>query len=333
MNSSDEGITPRREALDSVVAAFVPHKIAIHFDVGDLYDQVPGSLDPLDYDLGGGEQVPFSNGLYFSPVDGRADFYNYKDAYFSYDRLQFFHYLIFANSQNLNGSSGSSGLAEFEGNDLIVSLGNWGLSAAGDLNKLINFQATTLMHELGHNLGLHHGGNESTNYKPNYLSVMNYTYQLRGLPTIGTNEGDRMHEEVFDACTTTLTNGPSDSYTTFVMDFSDNSSISLNENSLNETLGFGRTGSQPVDFNCANGAAETALSADINNDANVNSLLTDHNDWANLVTDFGGLNQISIHGAQLTEQIEQIDTPFIVWPVRVQYDRMPYIVETMVKPE
>ncbi len=330
MDSNDEGITPRKEALDNVVAAFAPHNIAIHFDVGDLYDQVGGSLDPLDYDLGGGQQVPLSNGMHFSPGDGRADFYDYKDAYFSTDRLQFFHYLIFANSQNFDGSAGSSGLAEIVGNDLIVSLGNWGLSAAGDLNKLINYQASTLMHELGHNLGLHHGGNESANYKPNYLSVMNYTYQLRGLPTIGDNEGDRMHEEEADACTTDLINGPSDNHVGFVLDFSDNSSNSLNEASLNETLGFGRTGSQAVDFNCASGATETALSNyDINKDS-LFTTLTDHDDWANLVTDFGGLNNQSIHGAQLTEQI---DTPFIVWPVRVQYDRMPYIVETMAKPE
>jgi hypothetical protein len=329
MNSADEGVTPRKEALDSVVAAFAPHNIAIHFDVGDLYDQDSGNLDPLDFDLGGGQQVPLANGISFSPVDGQADFYDYKAAYFNNARLQFFHYLIFANSQNFDGSLSSSGLAELEGNDIIVTLGNWGLSAAGDLNKLINYQATTLMHELGHNLGLGHGGNESTNFKPNYLSVMNYTYQLRGLPTIGSNEGDRMHAEVADACATTLTNGPTDSYTSFVLDFSDNGSISLDETNLNETLGFGRTGSGAVDFNCANGATETALSADINKDASTTTL-TDHDDWANLVTDFGGLSTLSNQGVQRTAPV---DTPFIVWPVRVQYDRSPYIVETLQRPE
>lgn len=46
--------------------------------------------------------------------------------------------------------------------------------------------AGTFMHELGHTLGLQHGGNESVNNKINYLSVMNYLFQTTGL--VGTNE-------------------------------------------------------------------------------------------------------------------------------------------------
>jgi hypothetical protein len=37
-----------------------------------------------------------------------------------------------------------------------------------------NAQAGTFMHEFGHNLGLHHGGGDFANAKPNYPSVMNY---------------------------------------------------------------------------------------------------------------------------------------------------------------
>ena len=37
------------------------------------------------------------------------------------------------------------------------------------------------MHELGHTLGLGHGGNAVPNCKPNYLSLMNYVFQLGGL--------------------------------------------------------------------------------------------------------------------------------------------------------
>src|SRR4030043_695202 len=34
------------------------------------------------------------------------------------------------------------------------------------------------MHELGHTLGLPHGGDVAVNYKPNYLSIMNYAFEF-----------------------------------------------------------------------------------------------------------------------------------------------------------
>ena len=43
-------------------------------------------------------------------------------------------------------------------------------------------QSGTFMHELGHVLGLGHGGDSGINLKPNYLSVMSYAFQL-GIPT------------------------------------------------------------------------------------------------------------------------------------------------------
>src|SRR6185436_17689681 len=46
--------------------------------------------------------------------------------------------------------------------------------------KRSNSEASVFMHELGHNLGLHHGGDEDTNRKPNYLSIMNYSFETIG---------------------------------------------------------------------------------------------------------------------------------------------------------
>jgi len=51
-------------------------------------------------------------------------------------------------------------------------------------------QAGTLMHEFGHNLQLCHGGifdpplftQCNANFKPNYISIMNYAFQTRGIP-------------------------------------------------------------------------------------------------------------------------------------------------------
>ncbi len=70
------------------------------------------------------------------------------------------------------------------GNDFVVSLGMWTpnmLAAAGGLKAA---EEGTLMHELGHTLGLEHGGRrdngslDETNCKPNYQSVMNYAWQV-----------------------------------------------------------------------------------------------------------------------------------------------------------
>ena len=47
-------------------------------------------------------------------------------------------------------------------------------------------QAGTFMHELGHTIGLRHGGGDNTNFKPNYLSVMNYLALTSTTPLAGT---------------------------------------------------------------------------------------------------------------------------------------------------
>ena len=49
----------------------------------------------------------------------------------------------------------------------------------------------TFLHEFGHTLGLRHGGFDDDNFKPNYLSPMNYLYQLGGW----IDPADRRHFE------------------------------------------------------------------------------------------------------------------------------------------
>ncbi|MBO6512963.1 MAG: hypothetical protein JJ974_03225 [Phycisphaerales bacterium] len=62
------------------------------------------------------------------------------------------------------------GMGEIPGNDFIVTL--------RDPNDRPNDMAASIMHELGHNLGLRHGGGDNINFKPNYFSVMNYMHAL-----------------------------------------------------------------------------------------------------------------------------------------------------------
>ena len=96
-------------------------------------------------------------------------------------RTGIFHYCI---SMHQFATFPNSGLARpatqgSGGNDFIVSLAP--ISATpSNMN-----QAGTFMHELGHNLGLGHGGVDGVNFKPNYLSIMNYSFQLNGLTRNG----------------------------------------------------------------------------------------------------------------------------------------------------
>src|SRR5207249_1535359 len=64
-------------------------------------------------------------------------------------------------------------------------LGSFALTSVGSVihnRGTTDQQAGTLMHEIGHNLGLRHGGGDNDNCKPNYRSVMSYTRQFAGSP-------------------------------------------------------------------------------------------------------------------------------------------------------
>jgi len=73
-----------------------------------------------------------------------------------------------------------SGTAEgFEGDggdDFMITFGSTGPNGWNHTRDVRN-HAGTFMHELGHTLGLRHGGVDHIRYKPNYYSVMNYTWQ------------------------------------------------------------------------------------------------------------------------------------------------------------
>lgn len=109
------------------------------------------------------------------------------------------------------GPSSSSGHSDIGGADSLITFGLWPADdnpgcqpdpaavPAGQSNYCDNqvgnvqAQAGTLMHELGHSFSLTHGGTYPQNYpaspltygvncKPNYESVMNYLFQVRGFP-------------------------------------------------------------------------------------------------------------------------------------------------------
>ncbi len=80
-----------------------------------------------------------------------------------------------------SGKAGSgSGFSDVGGAGTLVTLGSWPLAF-----QTVSAKGGTLMHELGHTLGLLHGGGDDTNCKSNYQSVMNYMFQTKLLGPSG----------------------------------------------------------------------------------------------------------------------------------------------------
>jgi hypothetical protein len=99
-----------------------------------------------------------------------------------------YYYVLFAHQQYpslFDRFGSSSGIAEdIPGRSLLVTLGSqfWGQDPkTGHHIGTVDEQEGTLMHEMGHLLGLRHGGKDNMHYKPNYDSVMNYAFQMASL--------------------------------------------------------------------------------------------------------------------------------------------------------
>ena len=217
-----------------------------------------------------------------------------KGANFEAVRGPVFHYAISAHGHH----GTSSGVArDIPSSDLLVTLGAGCLGLTGsDCTLDATAQAGTLMHELGHNLGLHHGGNDDLLNKPNYLSVMNYSFQLTGLLR---------------------------SNLTFFLDYS-RFSISRNESALDEAHGLGASGAAaalttmgrcpggaqttysvadgPTDFNC-DGTTGATVAADINGDTQTTAL-PGFDDWPALVFNGGAVGGSGVALPSTTPLIE-----------------------------
>lgn len=160
------GLKPSQTAFDRVTQAFASAPVS-NFDGTSgiaLHFVMSNQIAAADVDLD------------LNPV--WDDYTVIKNKYFPSRRGPYFHYLLVAHRYNGGSSSGRS--RGIPGHDFLVTLGNWATPGGTEQQ-----QAGTLMHELGHNLGLEHGGNEAANDKPNYLSVMSYTYQMPGLQIDG----------------------------------------------------------------------------------------------------------------------------------------------------
>lgn len=176
-------------------------------------------------------------------------------------RTGYFHYQMHVHRHGVPPNDTRSGIAEIVGDDSIVSL-----ECRGVAQSVLN----TILHELGHNLGLRHGGDSDCDGKPNYDSIMNRRNQFKGQ--------DR-------DC-----NGYPD-HASFI-GYSAGRRIDIDENALDERLGVCRSDDpafRPVDWNGNGITTEFGLKIDLNayqqqamECGSTYSVLRDFDDWANI---------------------------------------------------
>ncbi|TWP47558.1 DUF11 domain-containing protein [Lentzea tibetensis] len=242
--------------------------------------------------------LPLTDGVDWDsgPMTGEA----IRNANFDAKLRPYFHYSLWNHNQpnTATGVNTSSGFCcSNSGKDVLVSLGSW-TGGVGTTRE----QSGTFAHELGHALGLGHGGDQGINCKPNYRSVMSYVYQTTGLP-----------DDFLPAPTVDLNgDGLVDNRDKLRLDYSRNQDFTLNENDLHESIGVAGHGEEffwdgdnnsatpwkrarggtPIDWNDNGTIEQTGISADINAmsisgdqgcpNASPGQALTGHHDWANL---------------------------------------------------
>lgn len=283
----ETNLAPSKTAMRMVYESFRKEGINLHIDAGpDSVDYVTGNKWG---DLSGGNEIPYNK--HFDLGSGYVNWNLTTENNFSSARERIFKHCMFIYQiQNFTISGKSN---DIPGQYFIIANQEW-LRNLGDIAV-----AGTFMHELGHTLGLGHGGvkedgtQDEEMYKPNYLSIMNYLFQTTGLAGIN------------------------------ALDYSQHKLPDLDESALSETAGidpFGLTegtnfgtklriagnnaatvlniAGVPIDFN-QDGTISEEISFDVNKDGN-DDILKGCKDWDKLTYTGGNVgytgNTIHVSG-------------------------------------
>jgi len=309
-----ESYAPNPAGIQIVVDSFRQHGVILHIDPQHtaiplhsviVFDAPGNSVYSFDPACTGPDAVGFSalKAQYFHPPSDHPWHYVIFGKYVQVDS---FDNLLncYRNDDFPKGfyDVGNTGYSVIPGYDFVVTFGQFYDNADrqgcfGDFQTgavlpcwpVPDYEwATMFMHELGHNLGLYHGGygtpapnggSFTDNYKPNYVSVMNYAYSTQS--------------PIVTSSTTTA------SGYWYRVDYSDETLLPLDERNLDETTGVGPTlhptdhiqwlcsgpicdfglAGGPQDWNSNGTATDTGVSVDLNNDGNL-TVLKGFNDWA-----------------------------------------------------
>jgi hypothetical protein len=323
--------------------------IALHTEMGEPVPEIPdvafeprgpGTADDFDdIKLGSNNPVELGSACGARMIDGHfgtlaerrsADCWKILGA-----RALVLRYALFAH--RLAGRLWS-GQAEMDGNDFVVTLARVVAALGPDdptiwdtprSAELADIEAATFLHELGHSVGLRHGGgrgipesakaNREVNCKPNYGSVMSYSRQFNeagsAISLDGIADGEILR-------------------TNRTLDYSRATVPFLDETALNEPAGAGGApgdrmlfggpagksligpAGAPVSWNGDEDASDDAVHADVNFIVRLDGCaaspgqpaLLGHDDWSNLVYPFrqdpdfaGGVHTVDDLHAELTD--------------------------------
>ncbi|MCB2018069.1 MAG: hypothetical protein KDF54_11270 [Hydrogenophaga sp.] len=327
MDSTTVDLAPRLDAMQTLKNVFAANGLVLHLDVGSVF---ASGFDPGNFNLGQGTgKVAYQACLGWASTDCASNtsanyrtVYDWKWQHFDPRRRPIFHYALIGD----RSAGGESGRGELFGNDLTITAG----TGSGG-------QAGLFMHELGHNLGLRHGGDEEVQYKPNYLSVMNYLY-VWDVPPQGDSVWPFRKWKWFFGngagmypCFSGNTDPNCAVQAPYSINYSSGVGVALSESALYESANVGR-GALPgvyADWD-ENGSLTTVpVSRDLNGDG-VLGVLTDHNDWAAITLPFvrqssGGLMQKSFRVSAARKAAKVPETGPTV-PNPVLSDRGPTVI-------
>ncbi len=178
-DADDHSHRPFQAAMDEVVDAFddvdVPGVADCPYPGADSSDGIRLEITEPAVSM---ESLPHDDVLTL-PGEFEALKAAHFDAAFAEDYV---HYAIWGHEYDAGAGAVGGGRASagVDDQDLVIALDD--PLAQGNLA----IQASTFMHELGHVVGLRHGGDEELNCKPQYFSVMNYAYPLGPVDASGT---------------------------------------------------------------------------------------------------------------------------------------------------
>ena len=277
METGTHSHRPSQAVIDRIVRTFAAAGYAIHIDVSDpIPHQSPLEITGT---VAGSDAVQDLMAQHFDHAGDSRYFYS-----------------IWGHNYSFNGSfTTSSGVADRPGRVHLVTLGSFS-GGTGTFSQ----QTGTFIHEFGHNLNQSHGGGDNGNYKPNYLSVMNYFFQLSGIGPALLGYGFANTASGFD-------------------DFSYSHGLlpSLNESNLDESFGIGL--GRAVDWNCNQIPNETGVAKDLQgpNPCTANaglSVLADFDNWTSVTS--------AIRAPQISGAPETCITPEEHQPLQDRLDEL-----------